>query len=174
MKGVTHSKYKIEANKTLSVGVNCEFFNILNSNGRIKIIFENCGSIPVWGGSFYRSDAIMENMRIENTNNFDVEVEILFGFGDYKDQSLKILDGILEKPYTEAIAGISEITINGNYDLNIPAGYRHVLIQNTGTGDIRIGGAGGYKIEVNGTFDLEYQGVLRLVGNSTLAVSYLR
>ncbi len=175
MKSINTSKYTVEAGETIHLGNTFNFIKVIESTGRLTIKLKNVGEFPAWSGVYFKApETIEDGFYIENKNNFNIEFEIVYGSGELVDESLKIIDGIEEKPYSEAIAGITDLTVTDSLDLEMPAGYRHLLLQNVGTGALRLGGAGGYKISPNGTFNLEFNGTLTLYGTSSVAVTYLK
>ena len=106
-------------------------------------------------------------------------------YGDRND--VQIISGAVQDSFTFAGSAVNvDVTLEvlekqGSKSLNfvtpatvtVPAGTAEVMIQKIGTGDIRVGGTAGLKIEAGNDFRLNFVGDLEIAGSSTVVVARL-
>lgn len=172
MKGANSSKYVIAAGDTLILHQSCLFFACSESSAPFEIQFENGEKLPFWNGCVYENSERLNNITIRNLSASEPLIIVwIWGFGVYRDQSLKLMNDITAKQKVYSTLTCQEVTTPAT--VAVPAGTAEVMIQNIGAGDVRIGGATGLKIEAGNDLKLNYVGDLEITGTSTVVVARL-
>lgn len=172
MKGANSSRYVIAAGDTLILHQSCLFFACSESSAPFEIQFENGEKLPFWAGAVYENTERMNNIMIRNLSATEPLIIVwIWGFGVYRDQSLKLMNDITAKQKVYSSLTCQEIVTPAT--VTVPAGTAEVMIQNIGAGDIRVGGEAGLKIEPGNDFKLNFAGDLEIAGSSTVVVARL-
>lgn len=172
MKGANSSRYVIAASDTLILHQSCLFFACSESSAPFEIQFENGERLPFWAGAVYENSERMNNITIRNLSSSEPLIIVwIWGFGVYRDQSLKVMNDITSKQKVYSTLSCEEIATPAT--VTIPAGTAEVMIQNIGAEDIRVGGESGLKIEAGNDLKLNYVGDLEIIGSSTVVVARL-
>ena len=172
MKGANSSRYVIAAGDTLILYQSCLFFACSESSATFEIQFENGEKLPFWQGCVYENTERMNNIMIRNLSTSEPLVVVwIWGFGVYRDQSLKVMNEITTKQKVYSTLNCQEIDTPAT--VSVPAETAEVMIQNIGAEDIRVGGEAGLKIEPGNDLRLDYVGDLEITGTSTVVVARL-
>lgn len=152
-----------------------------NQPGFLKINFGGSGGFTEFEQGMiyaYPNGVSIPFIELQNNSANVMKLTVVLAVGEFKDQRLNISGTVVvqstpdnpvySNPAQYTSCAITNVTFDstGTASFDVPAGTKKVLIQNTGTSDVRVMGQNGFIINPMGTFELNYSGTIQLFGTS--------
>ncbi len=158
-------------------------FEVLENNqsGFLKVNFGGSGGFTEMEQGIvykYEDNVAIPFVELMNESDNEMEVKIAMGVGVFNDQRLNVsgavtVQSLPETPVYVADVQFENVTVDtitlddtGAGTYTVPAGTKKVLIQNTGTQDVRVFSATGFVINPTGTMDFNYSGTIAFYGTA--------
>ena len=148
------------------------YFRCLSANQPFSVSWgSNVGRTNFEAGLGIKFNSVLPSVLIFNDSGAPLVVSVGLGIGEFDDSRLSVSGTILTNPAPYAFFGVQQYTFSGG-QVEIPAASK-LLIQNTGTANIYIGGTGtnGLVVVPLGSFELEYSGALTVYGTDGQTIS---
>ncbi len=161
-----------------------------NQPGHLRINFGGSGGFTEFEQGMiysYPGGQSIPYIQLQNTSENVMNVTVVLAIGEFKDQRLNIsgmvnVQSSVDNPvyvtsttdnpvYTNPTqfntCNISVLTIASGVASYTPsAGTKKILIQNSGTADIRIMASNGFIVNPMGTFEINYSGTINIYGTN--------
>lgn len=177
--GRIQSSYKeftvvLPANGIYTLNNPYNFCRCLSSTGRFKVAWSsNQMDTDFEGGLQAKFDSILPYVQLFNPTETPITLRLGLGVGDFDDSRLTVSGTVQTSPAQFANFSAETITFDETGVIEV-APAQKVIIQNTGSNIVYIGGSGtdGLQLLPKGTFETSLQNILTLYGTSgsTIAI----
>ena len=120
-------------------------------------------------GVQYHLESVVPYVQLYNKSNSAVTVHFALGVGDVRDNRLS-LTGTINTSETFTSFTVERKTISGG-SVTVGGAQRKILIQNTGTADIKVGDANGFIISPSGSMEIPLDGSVEIYGTNGQTVT---
>lgn len=185
----------VPANKTVEIKVTFDFIYCKKSNGNFSLRFKDGEFVPFNVNCHKRRQEAVQGFYVENPNDFELDVEMVVGFGDYGDsstvinQEVKVINApdiplvvridestsanIVETSYT--LRTIERLNIGSNGSLSFdPKGAKKVRIQNLTGGYLALYSQKGFVMPHLGVEELTLSAAFSVYGSQNGEVVFAR
>ena len=177
--GRIQSSYKeftvvLPANGIYTLNNPYNFCRCLSSTGRFKVAWSsNQMDTDFEGGLQAKFDSILPYVQLFNPTETPITLRLGLGVGDFDDSRLTVSGTVQTSPAQFANFSAETITFDETGVIEV-APAQKVIIQNTGSNIVYIGGSGtdGLQLLPKGTFETSLPNILTLYGTSgsTIAI----
>lgn len=149
------------------------YFRCLEANQPFKVAWStNNGQTNFQAGLGVKFDQVIPYVQIFNPSGAPLVVSIGVGIGYFDDSRLSVSGTVQTEPAPYSFFGVETVTFGDTGQL-VVNGAQKVIIQNTGTQLVYVGGSGtnGLQLQPQGTFEYSLSEPLTIYGTSGQTVT---
>ena len=176
--GRIQSSYKeftvvLPANGIYTLNNPYNFCRCLSSTGRFKVAWSsNQMDTDFEGGLQAKFDSILPYVQLFNPTETTITLRLGLGVGDFDDSRLTVSGTVQTSPAQYNNLSVETLNFDSSGQITIAPAQR-VLIQNTGSAIVYIGGTGtdGLQLQPQGTFEISIATDLTIYGTDANSVT---